>query len=169
MLLAHNGSATTGLIQARYLTPPWSSSSSTDKGWLGQCPTSDLFAYCYLKAVDFYGTGTVKRTMAPKKNHAKRPSVNTMLKFTDELNHHPNLDHVNDWPEALKPILVLINQTRLGYDDLNPQLEDQEFNASHIYEKQRNVSEMQRPRSEPPIRVQMAERHDPPCVSVFEQ
>ena len=74
--------------------------------------------------------------MAPKKNHAKRPSVNTMLKFTDELNHHPNLDHVNDCPEALKPILVLINQTRLGYDDLNPQLEDQEFNASHIYEKQ---------------------------------
>lgn len=33
----------------------------------------------------------------------------------------------------------------------------------------RNVSEVQRPRSESPIRVQMAERHDSPCVSVFEQ
>ena len=73
--------------------------------------------------------------MAPKKMHAKRHSVNTILKFTDGLNHHPNLDHVNDCPEALKPILVLINQTRLGYGDLNPELEGQEFNASHIYEK----------------------------------
>ena len=74
--------------------------------------------------------------MAPKKKHTKRPSVNTILKFTDGLNHHPNLDYVDDCPEALKPILILINQTRLGYDDLNPQLEDQEFNASHNHEKQ---------------------------------
>ena len=74
--------------------------------------------------------------MAPTKKRAKRPSVNTMLKFTDVLNHHPNLDHVDDCPEALKPMLVLINQTRLGYGDLNPQLEGQEFNASHIYEEQ---------------------------------
>ena len=74
--------------------------------------------------------------MTPKGKRAKRPSVNTAMNFVDELNHQPNLHYVNDCPEALKTIFILINQTRLRLEDLNPQLEGQRFNASDIYYKQ---------------------------------
>ena len=74
--------------------------------------------------------------MAPKGKRAKRPSMNTMVNFVDKLNHHPNLEHAKDCPEALKAIYILINQTRLRHEDLNPQLEGQTFNASDIYYKQ---------------------------------
>ena len=67
-----------------------------------------------------------------------------MLSFVDKLNHHPNLDAVDDCPEALKAILLLIDRTRLRHEDLNPQLEGQTFSASHIYEhEERTNSERQ--------------------------
>ena len=74
--------------------------------------------------------------MAPKGKTARRPSENIILELAEELNHQPSLDRAEDCPEALKDIYVLINQTRLVHDDLNPQLEGQTFSASQTYEKQ---------------------------------
>ena len=57
---------------------------------------------------------------------------------------------MDDCPEALKAILLLIYRTRLRHEDLNPQLEGQTFSASHIYDKQimRRALEMSRACSE---------------------
>ena len=74
--------------------------------------------------------------MPPKEKRAKRPSVNTVTNFVDEMKHHPNLDRVDDCPKALKDILVLIKRTRLAHEDLNPQLDGRTFKASDVYEKQ---------------------------------
>lgn len=65
-----------------------------------------------------------------------KPSNEVFGNFVEELNHHPNLDRIHDCPEALKPVLVMINRTRLGHEDLHPQLEDEIFNARHVYDKQ---------------------------------
>ena len=74
--------------------------------------------------------------MAPKEKRATNPSVNNTLKFADPLNHQPSLDRIEDCPEPLKDIFLLINRTRLGHGDLDPQLEGQTFSASRVYEKQ---------------------------------
>lgn len=74
--------------------------------------------------------------MAPNKKRSKSRSLNAVLNFVDGLNHHANVDVMDDCPETLEPILLLINRTRLGHEDLHPQLEGQKFNASHIYDKQ---------------------------------
>lgn len=74
----------------------------------------------------------MKLTMAPN----SKPSNEFVRKFVDELNHHSNLDGIHDCPEALKPVLLMINRTRLGHEDLHSQLREQAFDASHVYDKQ---------------------------------
>ena len=74
--------------------------------------------------------------MAPNKKRPTRPSLSAALNFVDRLSFHPNLDVMEDCPESLKPILLLINRTRLGHEDLHPQLEGQRLNARHLYDKQ---------------------------------
>ena len=74
--------------------------------------------------------------MAPIRGRSKSLNQSILDKYLDNLNHHPNLDAADDCPEVLKAIFLLINRTRIGLEDLNPQLEGQTFNASHVYGKQ---------------------------------
>lgn len=71
--------------------------------------------------------------MAPNK---QREGPDSAESFVAELNHHANLEVMGDCPKSLEPILRLINRTRLGYEDLYPQLEEEPFDASRIYDKQ---------------------------------
>ena len=84
--------------------------------------------------------------MEPSKKDHRRSSTECKENFRDDLNHHPNLAVAGDCPKYLRTILVLINQTRLGFEDLIESSEGDKCSASRIYDEEmmRRAEEMSR-------------------------
>ena len=72
----------------------------------------------------------------PPTNLQNRSSLSKTDSFSDELNHHPDLDVAWDCPKTLRTILDLIDQTYLSFEDLKQSSENNTPQASSIYDRQ---------------------------------